>query len=37
LNTPRTILGMHFIGPNAGEVIQGYAVAMKYDLLYILF
>lgn len=24
------VLGIHFIGPNAGEVIQGYAVAMKY-------
>lgn len=24
------ILGMHFIGPNAGEVIQGFATAIKY-------
>ena len=23
------ILGMHFIGPNAGEVIQGFAAAIK--------
>nr|WEU39069.1 thioredoxin glutathione reductase [Cryptocaryon irritans] len=23
------IVGIHFIGPNAGEVIQGYSVAMK--------
>lgn len=26
---PRTIVGMHFIGPHAGEVIQGYAAGMK--------
>ena len=25
------VLGIHFIGPHAGEVIQGFAVAMKYD------
>ncbi|XP_018900294.1 thioredoxin reductase 1, mitochondrial isoform X2 [Bemisia tabaci] len=31
-NSPRTILGMHFIGPNAGEVIQGYAAAMKCNI-----
>lgn len=29
------VLGLHFIGPNAGEVIQGFAAAMKYDLLYL--
>jgi thioredoxin reductase (NADPH) len=29
-NEPRTVLGMHFVGPNAGEVIQGFAVAIKY-------
>ena len=23
------ILGMHFAGPNAGEVMQGFALAMK--------
>jgi len=23
------VLGMHYLGPNAGEVIQGYAVAVK--------
>lgn len=23
------VVGLHFLGPNAGEVIQGYAVAMK--------
>ncbi|XP_015606757.1 thioredoxin reductase 1, mitochondrial isoform X2 [Cephus cinctus] len=26
------VLGMHFIGPNAGEVIQGFAAAMKCNL-----
>lgn len=28
-NGDQKILGMHFIGPNAGEVIQGFAAAMK--------
>ena len=23
------VLGMHYLGPNAGEVIQGYAVSIK--------
>lgn len=23
------ILGMHFLGPNAGEIIQGFAAALK--------
>lgn len=23
------VLGLHYLGPNAGEVIQGYAVAVK--------
>lgn len=31
---PQKVLGMHFIGPNAGEVIQGYAVAIKSGLTY---
>ncbi|XP_017883237.1 thioredoxin reductase 1, mitochondrial isoform X3 [Ceratina calcarata] len=26
------VLGMHFLGPNAGEVIQGFAAAMKCNL-----
>lgn len=26
------VLGMHFIGPQAGEVIQGFAAAIKADL-----
>jgi thioredoxin reductase (NADPH) len=25
----RRVIGLHYLGPNAGEVIQGYAVAMK--------
>lgn len=28
LRKERTVLGLHFIGPVAGEVIQGYAVAL---------
>ncbi len=27
-HTPTTVLGMHYVGPNAGEVMQGYASAM---------
>jgi len=23
------VLGIHFTGPNAGEVMQGYAVALR--------
>ena len=31
--TPQeNVLGMHFVGPNAGEVMQGYGVAMKQGL-----
>jgi thioredoxin reductase (NADPH) len=26
------VLGMHYLGPNAGEVMQGYGVAMKQGL-----
>lgn len=26
------VLGMHFVGPNAGEVIQGFAAAIKCNL-----
>nr|CAD7459737.1 unnamed protein product [Timema tahoe] len=29
---PQKVIGMHFIGPNAGEVIQGYAAAVKSGL-----
>jgi len=28
-NGNETVLGMHFVGPNAGEVIQGFATAIK--------
>jgi len=28
------VLGMHYLGPNAGEVIQGYAVAVKKGCTY---
>ncbi|XP_073984425.1 thioredoxin reductase 1 isoform X2 [Rhodnius prolixus] len=27
--SPRTVIGMHFLGPQAGEVIQGFAAAVK--------
>ena len=26
------VLGMHYLGPNAGEVMQGYGTAMKKDI-----
>jgi thioredoxin reductase (NADPH) len=26
------VLGIHYVGPNAGEVMQGYGVAMKQGL-----
>uniref|UniRef100_A0A1B6BXA1 thioredoxin-disulfide reductase (NADPH) n=1 Tax=Clastoptera arizonana TaxID=38151 RepID=A0A1B6BXA1_9HEMI len=29
---PQKVIGMHFLGPNAGEVIQGYAAALKCGL-----
>lgn len=28
-NGDQRVLGMHFVGPNAGEVIQGFAAAIK--------
>lgn len=28
-NGDQKVLGMHFVGPNAGEVIQGFAAAIK--------
>ena len=28
----RQVLGIHFLGPNAGEVMQGYAVAMQLNV-----
>jgi thioredoxin reductase (NADPH) len=32
--TSGSILGLHFVGPNAGEVMQGYGVAIKKGLTY---
>ncbi|XP_044755772.1 thioredoxin reductase 2, mitochondrial isoform X2 [Coccinella septempunctata] len=29
---PQKVLGMHFVGPQAGEVIQGFAAAIKCNL-----
>jgi len=29
LTNDKKILGLHYLGPNAGEVIQGYGVAIK--------
>jgi len=31
---PRKIIGLHFVGPNAGEVMQGFACAIKIGLTY---
>jgi thioredoxin reductase (NADPH) len=28
------VIGIHFVGPNAGEVMQGYGVAMKKGITY---
>lgn len=28
------VVGIHFVGPKAGEVMQGYGVAMKQGLTY---
>ena len=30
----QNVLGIHYVGPNAGEVMQGYGVAMKQGLTY---
>lgn len=35
-NTPQKVLGMHYLGPQGGEVIQGYAAAIKWVYLYFL-
>lgn len=29
LNRDELVIGIHYVGPNAGEVMQGYSVAMK--------
>ena len=31
-STDETVLGIHYCGPNAGEVMQGYGTAMKQGL-----
>lgn len=31
-NNDQRVIGMHFVGPHAGEVIQGFAAAMKAKL-----
>jgi thioredoxin reductase (NADPH) len=31
-NDCNRVLGMHYLGPNAGEVIQGYAVGLKKNI-----
>jgi len=28
------VLGMHYVGPNAGEIMQGFGVSMKHGLTY---
>lgn len=30
---PQKILGIHIVGPNAGDIMQGFAVAMRFVLL----
>jgi thioredoxin reductase (NADPH) len=32
--TEQNVLGIHFVGPNAGEVMQGFGTAMKQGLTY---
>ena len=27
------VLGLHFLGPNAGEVMQGFGAAIRYKLI----
>jgi pyruvate/2-oxoglutarate dehydrogenase complex dihydrolipoamide dehydrogenase (E3) component len=29
---PKTVVGIHFVGPNAGEVTQGFAAAMTCQI-----
>ena len=30
-NEQKSVLGLHFTGPNAGEVMQGFAAAVRYN------
>ncbi|ESO97401.1 hypothetical protein LOTGIDRAFT_159432 [Lottia gigantea] len=32
--SPHTVLGLHLLGPNAGEVIQGFSVAVRNGISY---
>jgi len=32
LDENNKVLGIHYVGPNAGEVMQGYAVAIRKDI-----
>jgi len=32
INENNRVVGLHYVGPNAGEVVQGYAVAVKAGL-----
>ena len=34
LKKERTVLGIHYLGPNAGEVMQGFAVCVRLGLSY---
>lgn len=34
LREERTVLGIHYLGPNAGEVMQGFALAVRLKLKY---
>lgn len=29
------VVGLHMTGPNAGEMMQGFAVALKYDVIFL--
>ncbi|KAK6192120.1 hypothetical protein SNE40_003654 [Patella caerulea] len=33
-NVPQTVLGLHILGPNAGEIIQGFSVAIRSGVTY---
>eukprot|EP00535_Pseudo-nitzschia_heimii_P007078 CAMPEP_0197189454 /NCGR_PEP_ID=MMETSP1423-20130617/19748_1 /TAXON_ID=476441 /ORGANISM="Pseudo-nitzschia heimii, Strain UNC1101" /LENGTH=600 /DNA_ID=CAMNT_0042641561 /DNA_START=281 /DNA_END=2083 /DNA_ORIENTATION=- len=33
-STDQKVIGMHYVGPNAGEIMQGYGVSMKNGLTY---
>ena len=31
VGTEERVVGLHMTGPNAGEMMQGFAVALKYE------